>query len=309
MNIKTTIEGFLFHCRIEKNLSPKTLKAYSTDLDQFKSFLGNKEKIADVDKQDIRDFLSAVSHLKPKSVKRKIATVKALFNFLEFEDSISLNPFRKMRIRIKEPFRLPVVMDLQEIQKMFKLSYHKKNKVINEKKYSYKEAVRNIAVLELLFSTGARVSEIAWLKPDSINLRTGIITIKGKGNKERIIQICNKETSLVLNQYYALYKEQINASGWFLINRFNQRMTDQSIRNMVKKTAKEAALSKVITPHIFRHSFATLLLERDVDIKYIQSLLGHSSITTTQIYTHVNSKRQGQLLKAKHPRKEFIMQV
>ncbi|MBS1655670.1 MAG: tyrosine-type recombinase/integrase [Bacteroidetes bacterium] len=309
MNINTTTEGFLQHCRIEKNLSPKTLKAYTTDLGQFTSFLKPKEKIADVNKQDIRDYLSSISTLKPKSVKRKIATIKALFNFLEFEDCIALNPFRRMRIKIKEPQRLPVVMDLQEIQKIFKLSYFKKKEISNEKSYSYKAAVRNIAVLELLFSTGARVSEIAELKTDNINLRTGIIIIKGKGNKERIIHICNKETNLVLNQYYSLYQKQITASGWFLINRFNQRMTDQSIRNMVKKTAKEAALPKVITPHIFRHSFATLLLERDVDIKYIQSLLGHSSITTTQIYTHVNRKRQQQLLKAKHPRKEFFMQV
>lgn len=306
MTILTAIREFLLHCHFEKNLSPKTLKAYSIDLHQFTAFLNGKKVITDIAKQDIRDYLASLSALKPKSVKRKIASAKAMFNFLEFEDTIILNPFRKMRIKIKEPQKLPSVLDIQDVVKIFKTSYRKKTEQKNMDSYSYRESVRNIVVLELLFTTGARVSEIANLKKEFISVHSGNVTIKGKGNKERIIQICNKETIAILRYYNSLFEKQIEASGdWFLVNRFNKKLSDQSIRNMVKKMAGQAGLTQRVTPHVFRHTFATLLLEKDVDIKYIQSLLGHSSIITTQIYTHVNRAKQKQILRSKHPRKDF----
>lgn len=310
MTLNNAIREFLLHCSIEKNLSSKTLKAYGTDLQQFLVFMKDKETVIDISKHDLRDYLGSLSLLKPRSIKRKVATIKALFNFLEFEDKILSNPFRKMRIKIKEPQKLPTVMDIQEIIKIFKRSYQVKSSIGDEKSYSFFEAIRNIVVLELLFTTGARVSEIAGLKKECINLHSGSVMIRGKGDKERIIQICNRETIGILQHYYTLFEKNIRDSGgWFLINRYRQKLSDQSIRHMVKKTALSAGLSKKITPHIFRHSFATLLLEKDVDIKYIQSLLGHSSIMTTQIYTHVNRKRQRQILKAKHPRKDFSMSM
>ena len=310
MTLQNAINEFLLHCSIEKNLSPKTLKAYGIDLQQLSIFMDPKIVVTDISKQDLRDYLGSLTCLKPKSVKRKIATVKAMFNFLEFEDKILINPFRKMRIKIKEPQRLPTVMDMHEIIKIFKTCYRRINSIANGQSYSYREAIRNIAILELLFSTGARVSEIAGLRKEYINLHSGSIVIKGKGDKERIIQVCNPETMDILQQYFILFAKNIeNAGGWFLVNRFHKKLSDQSIRHMVKRTALKAGLSKRITPHMFRHSFATLLLEKDVDIKYIQSLLGHSSIMTTQIYTHVNRKRQRQILQAKHPRKDFSMNV
>lgn len=308
MTLQNAINEFLLHCSIEKNLSPKTLKAYSTDLRQLSEFMKEKSVVADILKHDLRDYIASCASLKPRSLKRKIASAKALFNFLEFEDKITVNPFRKMRIRIKEPMQLPRVMEIQEIIKIFKTLYRRRDKVADKNGYSYREAVRNIAVLELLFSTGARVSEIAGLKAEAVNLHSGNITIKGKGNKERIIQVCNSETIQVLQQYLMLFTKDMEAAGgWFLINRFNKKLSDQSIRNLVKNSARKAGLPRHITPHMFRHSFATLLLEKDVDIKYIQSLLGHSSIMTTQIYTHVNRRRQRQILTAKHPRKDFSM--
>jgi integrase/recombinase XerD len=307
MTTSNAIREFLLHCKLEKNLSEKTLKAYGIDLRQFKTFLATKEMIADVTRQDIRDYIASLSALKPKSVKRKLASTKALFNFLEFEDSILVNPFRKMRMNIKEPQTLPSVLDMPEMIKIFKAGYQHKNELKNKNGYAYRESVRNIVVLELLFTTGARVSEIAGLKQDSISVQSGNITIRGKGNKERIIQVCNKETITMLRHYLALFQDNIMASGgWFLVNRFNKKLSDQSIRNMVKTIAGKAGLTRRVTPHIFRHSFATLLLEKDVDIKYIQSLLGHSSIMTTQIYTHVNRAKQKQILRSKHPRKDFL---
>lgn len=307
MTVSNAIREFLLHCQFEKSLSEKTLKAYSIDLRQFKEFLINVNSVTDITRQNLRDYIASLSTLKPKSVKRKMASTKALFNFLEFEGTITVNPFRKMRFSIREPQKLPSVLDIQEMIKIFKAGYKQKNELKNKDKYAYRESVRNIVVLELLFTTGARVSEIAGLKKESISVQSGNITIKGKGNKERIIQVCNKETISILRYYQTLFEKQILASGgWFLVNRFNQKLSDQSIRNLVKKIATKAGLTRRVTPHIFRHSFATLLLEKDVDIKYIQSLLGHSSIMTTQIYTHVNRAKQKQILRSKHPRKDFF---
>jgi integrase/recombinase XerD len=310
--LKMAVKDLLLHCQFEKSLSPKTLKAYQTDLVQFESFLISNNYETDIDKiskNELREYLVSMSHLKGKSVKRKVASLKVLFNYLEYEDRLLINPLRKMRINIKDTRKIPMVMDIKEILRIYKVAYNSKFQFKDTGSYSYSEALRNIVVIELLFSTGARVSEIADLKETAVNLNTGIITIKGKGNKERIIQVCNSEAIAILKEYYKVFKSKINAGGNFLVNRFNKKLSDQSIRNVVKKLALEAGILRRVTPHLFRHSFATLLLEKEVDIKYIQALLGHSSIMTTQIYTHVNRVKQRQILKTKHPRKDFSMIV
>lgn len=223
MTLKIATTEFLLHCRFEKNLSPKTLKAYETDLNQLRAFLNIKERITEISKEDLRSYLILISSLKPKSIKRKVATMKALFNYLEFEDKIMVNPFRKMRINIKEPQTLRTVMDVREVIKILKTSYQTRNLISNKESYLYFESIRNIVVLELLFSTGARVSEIADLKTEYVNLRTGTILIKGKGNKERVIQICNKETLTILQEYSHLLGNNVAISGeWFLINRISK---------------------------------------------------------------------------------------
>ena len=309
--LQATIIDFLRHCRFEKNLSNKTLKAYQIDLKQLMNFLvahNYPTDVVQISKAELREYLESISTLKPKSIKRKIATIKSLFNYLEFEDRITINPFRKMRIKIKENKVVPSVMDMREISKIFRVAYQRKDKHRDPESYSYFECIRDIIVIELLFATGARVSEIAGLKEENINLYTGNVLIKGKGNKERVIQVCNHETIAILKSYRDLCsKRKTNSTGYFLVNRFAGSLSDQSIRNVVRKLSRRAGIAKKITPHVFRHSFATLLLERDVDIKYIQSLLGHSSITTTQIYTHVNRVKQKKILRAKHPRKDFCM--
>lgn len=313
MQLPEASREFLSHCQFEKNLSEKSLKAYKTDLAQLLAFMQSRSfdiAITSISKVELKEYLISIGSLKPKSVKRKIATVKALFNYLEFEDILAINPFRKMRINIKEPKRLPLVMDIREITRIFKTAYNYKRMKTKPETYSYFQALRDIVILELLFSTGARVSEIAGLTKNNINLDSGNITIRGKGDKERAIQICNRETIELLKHYYKLYKPSIEKAGnYFLINRLGHKLSDQSIRTIVKKLAGTAEINRHITPHMFRHSFATLLLEKDVDIKYIQSLLGHSSIMTTQIYTHVNRAKQKQILRTKHPRKDFNMQL
>lgn len=309
MILQTPVSDFLTHCRYEKGLCAKTLKAYETDLQQFSLFIGKEKNILETSKNDIREYLISISLSKPKTIKRKIATVKALFNHLEFEDCIIINPFRKLKIRVKEPKVLCRILDLYEVKKIFKTCYKDKTRIRNIDQYSYFECIRNIVIIELLFTTGGRVSEIADLRKDNINTYSGNITIKGKGNKERLIQVCNSESLSVIREYYSLLQSIDSGTEWFLINRFKKKLSDQSIRIIVKNICHRAGINRKVTPHTFRHTFGTMLLEKGVDIRYIQSLLGHSSIITTQIYTHINIKRQRQILGTKHPRKDFSTAV
>ena len=163
--------------------------------------------------------------------------------------------------------------------------------------------MRNILILELLFATGMRISELCSLKADRFDFNDYIIKIYGKGSKERLIQICNANVRRLIDKYIITIKPEGNE--FFFINRVHNRLSEQSVRYMIDDYAKNAQISQHITPHMFRHSFATLLLEEDVDIRYIQQMLGHSSITTTQIYTHTSIGKQKTILETKHPRNKF----
>jgi len=309
-SVENYIKDFIFHCQYEKNLSEKTIQSYKMDLNQFLNFLEKNEypiKLTLIDKIILKEFIKYISNKKPKTIKRKIATLKAMFNYLEYEDEILINPFRKMRIQIREPYAIPVVLTYNEILKIFKNVYQLKNIQLDRNKYSYIEIIRDIAVLELLFATGIRVSELCNLKLYNVDKNFDSILVNGKGSKERMIQICNKETKSALRDYNDLFCTKRNGGEYFFINRLNNPISDQSVRFMIKKYTTKINLQKKVTPHTFRHTFATLLLEEGVDMVYIQHLLGHSSIITTQIYTHVNRKKQKQILQSKHPRRKFEM--
>ncbi len=306
MKLEEVIKNFKFHCKFERNLSNKTMEAYSIDLNQFEQFKDYKDlNINEFDKHKLKDYIQSLYELdfKAKTIKRKVAVLKAFFTYLEFDEIILVSPFRKMRISIKEPTTLPKTMELKEIVKILKFLYKIKESFNDKNLYSYKAIVRDIAVIEILFSTGMRVSELCNIKLNNINLQAGIIKIKGKGDKERIIQICDNEAKKVLKEYFELFSEQIKRTKCFLINRLDKQISEQSVRLMIKKYQKISGIDKHITPHMFRHSFATLLLEEGVDVRYIQHMLGHSSISTTQIYTKVNMKQQKKILNSKHPRK------
>ncbi len=309
--LEKDIADFVSHCRHEKKLSDKTLKCYQIDLTQFvRFFVGEDEQINvdQIDKSILRRYLHTITDYKPKTIKRKIASLKAFFNFMEFEDKITVNPFRKIRFQVREPKRLPTVMTQLEVKKIFQTVYSSKIDAANMSSYRKFEIIRNIAVIELLFATGVRVSELSYLKQDNIDLEAGFIKVIGKGNKERIIQICNREMVSTIYEYSNLAKNYRDVSTkTFFVNRLGNQLSDQSIRSIVKNVSKAAAINKHITPHIFRHSLATQLLEEGVDIKYIQIILGHSSIMTTQIYTHVNGEKQKAILTDKHPRRKFSM--
>lgn len=309
-SFETAAKDFLSHCRFEKNLSSKTIEAYSIDLRQFTAFLQNlavEDSVSAIDKVILRQYLEHLSTWKPKTIKRKIACLKALFNYLEFDDVIVVNPFRKMRIRIKEAKQLPVQLSGSEIKRFLKAVYIAKASVTEVESETYANRTRDLAIVELLFATGIRVSELCSLKDKNIDFRSGTVQVVGKGNKERIIQIYHPEVKAALREYARLFAKPIKETGFFFINRLGKPISCQSIRFMVRNYTHQAKISKNVTPHTFRHTFATLLLEENVDIKYIQHFLGHSSILTTQIYTHVSKTKQRSILANKHPRKRFEM--
>lgn len=302
--MEEALEDFIFHCKYEKGLSGKTMKAYQIDLSQLEEYLRMEfsvGKIEMVTKEMIKSYLQTISDYKYKTIKRKIASMKTFFAFYEFENETFINPFRKLKIRLKEPQVLPTVMCCNEVKRILNFLYQERMKNKKNDSYAYKSQTRNIAIVELLFATGIRVSELCQLQYKDIDLTNGTIKVYGKGNKERIIQICSKEVISVLKDYYAFFKPD----SYFFINRLGHEISPQSVRLLVRRCTNTLNLSKHITPHTFRHTFATLLLEEDVDIKYIQNLLGHSSIVTTQIYTHVNLSKQKKILSNKHPRNKF----
>ncbi len=295
---KLHIDEFLNYCRYHKKLSDKTIRAYKIDLSQYGVFSN------ELSKQALWDYIEYLNKkYKPKTAKRKLATLKAFIHFLLLQDLIDFNPFDKLETTIKEPLLLPKTIPLGVIAKLISFSYQQI--VFAKSDYQIRSAVRNTAILELLFATGARVAEICTLRSDNVDLLGNSVKFYGKGSKERIIPIENFAVLSILRKYHSLFEKEILDSGYFFVNKLGRRMTEQSVRNMINFYCKQCGVDMHITPHMFRHSFATLLLEEDVDIRYIQRMLGHSSITTTQIYTHVTSAKQKEILKTKHPRNKL----
>lgn len=299
MDLQNHICTYLNYCTEQKTLSSKTTKAYRTDLQQFSEFSHNEFTI-----ECIREYISHIhKEFKPKTAKRKIASLKAFTHYLMVQDIITANPFDKIDTSFREPVVLPKTIPFNVITAILSNAYSYKESCRTN--YSRKCAIRDIAVLEILFATGARVSEICTLTPDAIDLDEHALKIFGKGSKERIIQIENPDVLKALKTYYSEFSGEISATGFFFVNKLHNRLSEQSVRAMINKYTTAAGYDRHITPHMFRHSFATLLLEEDVDIRYIQKILGHSSITTTQIYTHVAMAKQKEILSLKHPRNKI----
>lgn len=309
MTVQEAISQFLFHCQYEKNLSPKTLKAYSIDLRQFRTYLEtelNLTELAQIDKVALRAYIKSLfGPLAEKSVKRKVATLKALFHHLEREDEVAVNPFRKIDVRIKEKKRLPRTVPLADLERLFRYLYRRKEEISNRDSPIYLTLVRDIAVLEVLFATGARVAEVCNLGTVDVDLRRGHARILGKGGRERILPLWHEEVLQILREYLSLVAGSEPVGGPFFRNRLGSRLSEQSVRTALRKHALHAGLRPRVTPHMLRHSLATLLLEEGVDIRYIQSLLGHSSILTTQIYTEVREAGQRRVLANRHPRRRL----
>ena len=298
-NLNNDIKNYIEYCEYRKRLDSKTLKAYRIDLKQYEIFC---EDISDYSSKNIVD--SFITHLhrqyKPKTVKRKIASLKAFFHHLEYKELLEENPFMKLDIRFREEKLLPKTIPFHSIQTFLAVIYSQKEHARSE--YQYRCHIRDIAVIELLFATGMRISELCSLKPSDIDLENHTVLIYGKGAKERILQIGNREVLSALRLYQDAFEEEIESCGYYFVNRLQHKLSDQSVRFMINRYTEIAGIHQHITPHMFRHSFATLLLEQDVDIRYIQQMLGHSSISTTEIYTHVSNAKQKDILVNRHPR-------
>lgn len=293
------ITEYLEYCKYRKRLDNKTLKAYRIDLKQYQSFTSNSYQ--SFSKNTIDEFITYLhKQYKPKTVKRKIASLKAFFHYLNYKEILTENPFSKLDIRFRESRLLPKTIPFHSIQTFLSTLYTQKEQATSQ--YQLRCCIRDIAVIELLFATGIRISELCSLKPSDIDFKNNTVLIYGKGAKERILQIGNPEVLAALQLYQQTFQEDIKVCGYFFVNRLQHKLSDQSVRFMINHYVKLAGMEQHITPHMFRHSFATLLLEQDVDIRYIQKMLGHSSISTTEIYTHVSNVKQKDILFHKHPR-------
>ena len=296
MNLQEKVKPYLEYCTYRKELDAKTVKAYRIDLTQFFSYVQSTEP----EKETIEQYITELhKKYKQKTIKRKIASIKAFYSYLEEEELVEQNPFRKIKVKFKETIILPRIIPREEIEQLLNYIYASLSSLSG---IQYKHCLRDAAVIEVFFATGARVYEIANIRVENINLNSGLIRIMGKGRKERYIQISNTAVLDILRKYYEENEPEIKKSGYFFINNRGKRYTEQSIRLMLKKYTLKAGIQRKITPHMFRHSFASFLIEEGVDVSCVQQILGHSSIKTTQIYIHVAAKKQADILRELHPR-------
>ena len=328
-DLKLHSQKFIRNCTYQRRLSADTAKAYGLDLKCFAEFLSALDPpitaSEEVTKQILQEYVNYLNeNFAVKTVRRRIASVRSFYNYLECEEIILANPFDKFHLNMKEPFRVPKTMSLEEVSRILEAVYgdsptlfpimpelnskgSPSEKFIlnpNSKEFIW---VRDVAILELLFAGGFRVSELCKLEFSDISADHLAIRINGKGNKERTIYLENIEVLKVLNRYL-MFREAVGVDNTYVfISKFHEPLSTQAVRNLVSKYAEMAGIKKNITPHIFRHSFASLLLEEGVDIKYIQDFLGHSSISTTQIYLHTTSNQKRRIMSTKHPRQKLIL--
>ena len=304
MYLKKNIEQYLLKCKSQKNLDNKTIKAYKIDLMQFETFSRNKSDY--MSKECIESFLSELQSKQyaVKTLKRKVASLKAFFSYLNDEEIVLLNPFNKIKIKLREPIVLPKTISMKNLSILF--NYIEDNlEEVKIHSYRYKETVRDRLILELLSTTGIRVSELCDLRKNDIMFSMNMIKIYGKGSRERIIPIYYHTLIDAIQLYLDVFSEELIQSEYFFLNKRKKRLSAQSVRNMLKKYCVLLNINQNITPHMFRHTFATMLLDQDVDCRYIQRILGHSSILTTQIYTHVTSNKLNQIMQHKNPRSKI----
>lgn len=297
------IENYLNYCSNQKRLNNKTTRAYKTDLYQFSSFIGEIDMLA-IMPSTLNSYIEFLhSKYKCRTVKRKIASVKSFFQYLLFNEYLQTNPWDKVQCKFQETRDLPKTIKLSNIELLLSVIYRE---IENGKSnFKRKNAVRDAAICEMLFSTGMRVFELSFLRAEDVDLSSGSIIIHGKRSKKRIIQIGNQNVLEILIRYKELFNNEIEIGGYFFVNQTGHQFSEQSVRRMLKHYTDLAAINQNITPHMFRHTFATALLDADVNIRYIQDLLGHSSIHTTEIYTHVSLAKKREILCNKHPRNKL----
>lgn len=307
--LKTRIDGFLAHCRHERNFSPHSLKAYRLDLDTFDKFLGERDCWASwvgLSRGTVRAYLGSLERFKPRTVRRRLATLKSFFGFLEREGVLEANPVRQLGASIRIGRPIPRTITLDSVRQLLEAAHANIDPNSDATTLKSANVKRDLAVLELLFASGMRVAELSHLKRADTDMDGGVVRVLGKGARERIIPICASEVLDAIRDHLAWRDSLTTKEPWLFLNRNGHRLSEQSIRRILRDTAETLGLAHV-TPHMFRHTVATLLLEGGADLRYIQSFLGHGSITTTTIYTHVAQAAHRRALEASHPRRTFSM--
>jgi integrase/recombinase XerC len=300
------IEAFLTHLAKERDLSPHTLRAYGRDLEQFERFLRGHHGTeawdwGDVDRLDLRGFLGYLTRqgLSKRSVARALSAVRTFFRFLHREDIVASNPARAVASPKLEKY-LPAWLDLGQVERLFDMAEARSMD-------GGFNAVRNLAILELFYSTGMRLSELHGIDRGDLDLIAQQVKVRGKGRKERIIPVGDRASGALRN-YEARREALVGQVGpraerraWFLApsgRRLSVRAIQQAVTGFLKRIDEDAGLST----HSLRHSFATHLLDAGADLRAVQELLGHASISTTQIYTHTSVERLRQVYRKAHPR-------
>lgn len=319
--IEEYIQPFLEHCRYQRQLAEGSIRNYGIDLRHFLAFL-NHETPSQVTKKTLEEYLTLLSQTyQVKTIKRKMATLHSFFSYLEDQEIIQESPFGRFRLRMREGYRQPKSLSIREMDQLFKSAYHDEwswpAACLLDRLHDMKPPIlhtmtgeffwwRDMAILELLFAAGLRVAELCSLRFTDYDALDRSIHIIGKGNRERFLYIENSQVIQTFEDYLFLRRAITTDSPFVFLTRGREKMSTQGVRNLVTKYAEKAGFEKHVTPHVFRHSFASLLLESGVDIKYIQDFLGHSTISTTQIYLHVSDEQKRKILATNHPRSKML---
>jgi integrase/recombinase XerD len=298
MEIPAAISAFLTYVRVEKGLSANTVSAYSRDMAKFEVFAKNQKlNLKTISRDDLVDFLAGLyrQKLESRTVARHLVTLRNFFRFAQIQDLVTDDP----SVNLESPKirrSLPDYLRLEEVEKLLAQPDEKTPM-----------GLRDRAMLEVLYSSGLRVSELTGLRVMDLDRSVGCVRCIGKGNKERIVPIGKKALNLV-DRYLRdarpklLGKQGTPPSPMLFLNRRGGRFSRVGVWKILSAYGRQAGLRVALTPHMLRHSFATHLLERGADLRSVQLMLGHSDISTTQIYTHVVEERLKQIYKAHHPR-------
>ncbi len=298
MDISATITSFLTHVRVEKGLSPNTIAAYRRDMVKFDEFAKKRRLTLEAVTRDVLvDFLASLyrQKLESRTVARHLVTLRNFFRFAQIQDYISVDPSLNLESpKIRRT--LPGYLRLDEVELL-----------LSQPDEKTPLGLRDRAMLEVLYSTGLRVSELVSLRVMDLDTSVGCVRCIGKGDKERIVPIGKKAVHLV-DRYLRDARPRLVGKGkqalatTLFINRRGSPISRVGVWKILSAYGRQAGLKVGSTPHMLRHSFATHLLERGADLRSVQLMLGHSDISTTQIYTHVVEERLKQIYKAHHPR-------
>ncbi len=286
------IEDFESYLLLEKKYSKNTIASYQNDLSKFKEyFIKEKKSLKSLDNNDLKAYVQSINKsMSAKSVSRNISTLKSFYKFLMIEKYVNKSPLTNV-VNPKVKKELPKVLSEEKVIKLLDFQI--------TDNYGY----RNKAMLELMYSSGLRVSELINLKMTDVDLELEVVRIFGKGSKERIIPL-GAYASLALKDYITYYRGSLlkkkNSDYLFLSSR-GDKMTRQAFFKILKKIAKEQGIKTEFSPHTLRHSFATHLLKHGADLRSIQELLGHSDVSSTQIYTHISNEKLKENYKEAHP--------